>query len=261
MAGFDRGGGPPIVVVPGIQGRWEWMRPALDALARDCRTISYSLCGDRGAGATMEWGQGFEPLMRQLDAVLDRAGLDRAVICGASYGGFVALRYAATRPSRASALILASAPGPGWVPSPEQARYVARPWRSIPAFCLTATQRLGPELRASLPGRARRLRFMTRYVTSSMRAPAQPALMARRIRLQQAIDFVPDCAQVSAPALVLSGEAALDRVVPVASTRRYLDLIPGAQYEMMDGTGHLGLLTQPDRFARIVSAFVHAHHY
>ena len=29
----DRGAGPPLVLVPGIQGRWEWMAPAVDALA------------------------------------------------------------------------------------------------------------------------------------------------------------------------------------------------------------------------------------
>ena len=47
---FDRGSGPPVVVVPGLQGRWEWVRPALDDSRRRCRAISYSLCGDIGSG-------------------------------------------------------------------------------------------------------------------------------------------------------------------------------------------------------------------
>ena len=29
---FDHGTGPPLIVIPGVQGRWEWLRPALDAL-------------------------------------------------------------------------------------------------------------------------------------------------------------------------------------------------------------------------------------
>ena len=49
---FDRGHGPPLVIVPGVHGRWEWMKPALDKLAASCRTISYSLCGDIGSGRT-----------------------------------------------------------------------------------------------------------------------------------------------------------------------------------------------------------------
>jgi hypothetical protein len=39
----DRGGGTPIVVIPGVQGRWEWMRPAIDALAHRSRVITFSL--------------------------------------------------------------------------------------------------------------------------------------------------------------------------------------------------------------------------
>ena len=30
---IQRGAGPPIVLVPGIQGRYEWQLPTLDALA------------------------------------------------------------------------------------------------------------------------------------------------------------------------------------------------------------------------------------
>ena len=40
---FDQGHGPAVVVVQGLHGRWEWMKPALVELAGRCRTISYSL--------------------------------------------------------------------------------------------------------------------------------------------------------------------------------------------------------------------------
>ena len=59
--------------------------------------------------------------------------------------------------------------------------------------------------------------------------------------------------------MVVTGEQSLDRVVPVESTREYLDAIPGARYEQLDGTGHLGLITAPDRFCRVVGSFVVAH--
>ena len=70
---YSNGSGPPLIVVPGIQGRWEWLRPALDALSRTCRTISYSLCGDFGASWRMDSALGFENYLRQLDDVFDRA--------------------------------------------------------------------------------------------------------------------------------------------------------------------------------------------
>ena len=39
----DLGSGVPVVMVPGIQGRWEWMKPAVDALAERCRVVTFSL--------------------------------------------------------------------------------------------------------------------------------------------------------------------------------------------------------------------------
>src|SRR5919201_2260350 len=107
---FDQGTGPPLVVIPGLQGRWEWTKPTLRELATECRVISYSLCGDIGSGRTVDARLGFDNYVRQLDDVLDRAGLRRAAICGISFGGFVAVHYAAVRAARGSAVVLASAP-------------------------------------------------------------------------------------------------------------------------------------------------------
>ena len=51
---FDQGSGPPLIVVPGVQGRWEWLAPALGALQKRCRTISFTLCGDIRSGVRFE---------------------------------------------------------------------------------------------------------------------------------------------------------------------------------------------------------------
>jgi pimeloyl-ACP methyl ester carboxylesterase len=56
----------------------------------------------------------------------------------------------------------------------------------------------------------------------------------------------------------VTGEDSLDHVVPPPVSREYLSLIPGAIYTKLDGTGHIGMITQPARFADVVSSFVHA---
>jgi pimeloyl-ACP methyl ester carboxylesterase len=256
---FDQGSGDPLVVIPGIQGRWEWMRPALRALARDRRVISFTLPGDLGSGMTMDPALGFDVFVKKIDTVLDDARVDRAAICGVSYGGLIAVRYAAVRPERVSALILVSAPGPGWHPNPRQARYVAKPWLSVPAFCVTALDRLGRELRTALPDWRARIGFTLAYVGDAVTAPTLPSLMARRVRLQQETPLQPDCQRIVAPTLVVTGDESLDLVVPVGSTKEYLQLIRGAQYVVMDHTGHLGMLTRPDRFAGILKEFLASH--
>jgi pimeloyl-ACP methyl ester carboxylesterase len=257
---FDKGIGPPVVVVPGLQGRWEWARPALDELARSCRAISYSLSGDLGSGRKRRRDHAFEDYVEQLDDVLAERQVSRAVICGVSYGGFVALRYAASRPDRVSALILASAPGPGWQPSTQQAEWLSRPWWSTPIFVATSPMRVWPEVSAALPGYGSRLSFLARQGLRCAAAPMLPPLMAARVACAAQIDFGGDCRRVAAPTLVVSGEEPLDRVVPVSSTRRYAQLIPNAEYRVLPRTGHMAILTQPTVFAAVLSDFAHAHH-
>lgn len=253
---FDQGSGTPLVVVPGVQGRWEWMAPALEALSARCRTISYSLCGDFGSGRKLDASLGFDNYLRQLDAVLDDRGLARTALCGVSYGGLIALRYAATRPERISALVLCSAPAPGWVPTAQQQRWVQRPWLSAPAFVVTSPGRLMPEIRRALPHWRRRTAFTLRHLLRVAAAPMNPSLMASRVMWTQKVDLHADCERVAAPTLVVTGEEDLDRVVPVPVTRTYGRLIAGARCEVIDRTGHIGLLTRADRFAEIVGDFV-----
>jgi 3-oxoadipate enol-lactonase len=258
---FDHGSGPPLIVIPGVQGRWEWMKPALVALQARCRTIAYTLCGDRGAGSTLDPALGFDNYLRQLDAVFDATGVERAALCGVSYGGFIALRYAATRPERVSSIVFTSSPAPGWSPSARQSRYLARPWLSTPAFVITSPFRVWPEIARALPDWRSRLSFVMQHGPRVISAPMIPSRAAERVRLQQSLDFGPDCTRVEAPALIVTGEEDLDTVVPVHVTRTYESLLRDARYEVMTNTGHLGMLTQPERFAQIVGGFVNAHHH
>jgi pimeloyl-ACP methyl ester carboxylesterase len=112
-----------------------------------------------------------------------------------------------------------------------------------------------------MPSWGARLRFAASHGARVATAPLVPSLAAARIADQQAADFSGDPARVQAPTLVVTGDDDLDLVVPPGVTRQYVTSIHGARYEQLQGTGHIGMLTQPDRFARLVSDFVHANHH
>src|SRR5438552_15959344 len=122
-----------MVLIAGIQGRWEWMRPAVRALTGQCRVLTGSLPG--------ESGEGFGRFIGHVDRLLDEAHVSKAVICGISFGGLVALRYAATRPERIRGLILVSTPGPQWKPASHQARSLRWPVLSFPLFLAGGARR------------------------------------------------------------------------------------------------------------------------
>ena len=82
------------MLLPGIQGRWEWMAPAIDALAERCRVVSFSLCDEPTSGFSCDPHRGIENYFLQLDEALDRAGLEAAILIGVSYSGPIAAEYA-----------------------------------------------------------------------------------------------------------------------------------------------------------------------
>ncbi len=252
---IDRGKGTPIVLIPGLQGRWEWMRPAVDALAKHHRVITFSLCDERSSPFPCDPGRAFENYISQLDLVLDRAGLDRAVIAGVSYGGLIAAEFAARRPERVSALVLASALHASWEPDQRQQSYLDSPILRSPLFVATAPQRMRPELVAAMPSMVERLRFSASHGARVFLSPTTPGRMARRIVWARSHQFA-DPHRVTAPALVLTGEPGLDRVVPVDVSRRYLNDLEQAEHVVLKRTGHLGLVTRPEAFAGVLERFV-----
>lgn len=251
----DLGAGVPLVLVPGLQGRWEWMEPSVAALARDLRVITESLPGEPGVRTPFAADADFEVFVRHLDAVLDASGVERGVLCGVSFGGLVALRYAARRRDRVRALILVSTPGPHWRLNPSQARYTRWPLLTSPLFALGAARRGWSELRALFPEHRARLSACATALWRVVRAPAAPRRMGLRARLAERQDFEADCRCVQVPTLVVAGERDLDRVVPSDDTMSYLNLISGSRFQLFERTGHLGTVLAPDRFAAIVSRF------
>jgi pimeloyl-ACP methyl ester carboxylesterase len=251
----DRGAGVPVVLLPGVQGRWEWMRPTVDALAGRCRVITFSLCGDRGSGMAVDPALGVENFARQIDAALDEARLERAVICGVSLGGLIALRYAATRPDRVLGLVLVATPGPSWTPDRVQAFCARHPLIAPPLFAASAVWRLWPELLRAFGGPWRAARFAVRHLGRIVAAPASPRRMRQRLLLWLDADRREMAARVRAPALVVTGDPGLDRVVACDGSLEYARLIAGARVARLESTGHIGLITRADRFAEIVRDF------
>ena len=256
MTIVDRGQGSPLVLVPGLQGRWEYLSPAVDALAQSHRVITFSLRDERLEGSTTDATRGLDALVEQIDATLDDRGLARAAICGVSLGGRVALRFAALRPDRTSALVLASVPGPGWHLKPSHQMYARFPWLFAPLFFAGMPGRLRAELAIALPDRSERRAFARRQLRTALRAPVSPSRMAARARLIDGMDSAADCARISAPTLVMTGEASLDHVVPAGGTCEYVRLIAGSRAVTLARTGHLGCITRPHAFAELIGGFL-----
>jgi pimeloyl-ACP methyl ester carboxylesterase len=194
--------------------------------------------------------------VERLKSVLDARRLENAIVCGISYGGVVATCFAAKYPARTTALVVASAPGAGWHLRPRHEVYARWPRVFGPLFLAESPFRLRAEVAAALPSFPDRWRFARWQLRTLASTPLSLSQMASRARALASHDIVADCQRVAAPTLVVTGERELDRVVPVASTATYSQLIPGARTVVLERTGHLGTITRPAMFAEMVHSFV-----
>jgi pimeloyl-ACP methyl ester carboxylesterase len=254
----DRGAGPPLVLIPGLQGRWEYVRPTVEALSRFFRVLTFSLCDEPASGGAFDPARGFDSYADQIRRVLDDAHVSSAIICGISFGGVVALHFAAIEPSRCTKLILVSTPQPGFRLRPRHEVYARVPWIFGPLFMVEAPARVRPELRTAFPDRRDRWRFSRWALRTLVQAPMSPTRMAARTRLLVNTDVRADCARIAVPTLVVTGEAGLDFVVPVAGSSEYATLIAGARAVVLPRTGHQGTITRPREFADLVRDFAAA---
>ena len=63
--------------------------------------------------------------------------------------------------------------------------------------------------------------------------------------------------RIEIPTLVLAG--ADDRTAPASVMQRMAEKIPGSEYLVLDGCGHLGPMDQPDAFNQALEGFLARH--
>lgn len=99
------GKGPAIVCIHGLTANQTCWQSLADILTPEYRLIAYDLRG-RGESDKPPKGYSLEIHARDVNALLDRFDLKRAVIIGHSLGAKIALHFAVHYPKRVSKLIL-----------------------------------------------------------------------------------------------------------------------------------------------------------
>lgn len=217
-------------------------------LAQDHRVLRYDR---RGYGQSGEPQERYSPL-GDLTAVMDAAGVARATLVGAAWGGGLALAFALAHPVRVEALVLVGAMIPGYGFSehftsrgfrntaplldekPDRAleRWVEDPW------ILAPTNR----------GARKRLRALLEpYFEKQM------ALRPDLIELPEP-NLLPHLPDVRVPALILIGES---DIADMHAHAGVLDArLPDARRVVLPRAGHLVPLERPEELARQIRSFL-----
>lgn len=211
-------------------------------LGRHNRVIRYD---ERGNGLSQRdvSGISFETWVRDLETVVDAAGLDRFSLLGISRGGSIAIAYAARHPDRVSNLVLYGAfpAGLNHHGKPEQLEarkalvsLMRLRWgENNPGFCRMFTCRFMPN---ATPEHEKWFDDLQRVSTSAENA-------ARLMEIDDAIDVRPLLPQIRVPTLVLHCDQ--DHVVSPERGRQIAAGISGARYASLHSHNHLLLAEEP----------------
>ena len=180
-----------------------------------------------------------EVLRHQLPAPLDATVGDRpAALVGNSYGGFVALEFAARRPELVEKLVLMDAPLMDHEFSDDFMEYVHEEERLLEEGDTDAVVELN-------------LRFWCPDVAGRVRPMARASLEYENAELPN-----PDLSAVTAPTLVAVGEH--DKPDFIAIAERLARELPDAELAVIEGAGHLPSLERPEETAALVRSFLAA---
>jgi pimeloyl-ACP methyl ester carboxylesterase len=110
IAGEIAGEGTPVVLLHGLTATRRYVVMGSKALERGGhRVLAYDARGHGSSGPAPDPAEyRYEDLARDLEAVMDAAGIDRAVLAGASMGAHTLIRFALDHPDRAAALVIAT---------------------------------------------------------------------------------------------------------------------------------------------------------
>jgi pimeloyl-ACP methyl ester carboxylesterase len=251
LAYEDTGHGPPVLFIHGYPlGRRMW-RPQLEALLGNMRIIAPDL---RGHGDSDNLPGPYSVEIHADDCVdlLDGLEVDEPVIvCGISMGGYVALALQRIFPERVGGLVLVSTRA-----TPESAEGKSKRNEAM------ATARDGgvsaivdgmlPKLFS--PKSIAQKQAVVRYVDQVMRKTSLEGVLGDLVALRDRPDAVSGLASIEVPALVIHGRD--DQVIPLSEAEAMTAAIRGARLLVMDDTGHLPNLEQPQAFNAALRDFV-----
>lgn len=237
-----RGDGPPVVLLHALGthgGLW-----ADVPLPPNLRVLTLDLRG-HGASDAPKPPYAMGAMIRDVERGMDHFGIKDAVVVGISLGGLIAQGLATKRLDLVRGLVLSNTAAKigtadlwntradevartGLAPYADGAmlRMLGRAWRDHPKM---------PMLR-------------------DMLLKTAPDGWIGAARAIAGTDFYTPTAALRLPTLVIAG--ANDGSTPPDLVRETADLIPGAQYHLMRGVGHLPMLDQPDAYGALIAAFL-----
>ena len=243
------GSGPPIVRTATwlTHLEFDWDSPVwrhwLTGLGEGNTVVRYD---ERGCGLSDREVDdlSLDARVADLEAVMNAAGFERAVLLGMSQGGPVAVAYAARHPERVSHLVLYATYGRGRLmrdPSPSAREHaelmislIRMGWgQNQPAFRRLFTTLFIPDATVE----------QMEWFDELQRVTTEPETAVRIRHARNHDEVTREAGEVASPTLVVHPRD--DALVPFSEGRLLATLIPGARFTPLESRNHVLLADEP----------------
>jgi len=242
---------PVLLLMHGIGGDAESFRPQLDALSDRWRVVAWNMPG-YGASPLPDDMQ-FDELGNSVNTLFDQLGVTHAHVLGHSIGGMVAQQFIAENPERVRSLILsATSPAFGKNDGEFQKKFIAARLGALDAG--KSMSDIADGIVDTLTGDDPDPRGVAIARDCMRRVPE--ATYRAAMHCLVTFDRRDNLARIHVPTLLVAGEN--DGNAPAAMMEKMSGYINGAQYQRIDGAGHLANLERPAVFNQILRSFLNS---
>ncbi len=220
-------------------GSGEMWLPSLELLSRTWRVVTFD---QRGSGTShVPDGRDItrEAWVDDVFAVLDAQGIQRCLVISDSSGCFPAVLAAHKRPDRVSGLVLIG--GAPRMPLDLKRRLFALGLRLAARPTLRAFARLC--LPEDQTGHVRRWLW-------DICVRADPRNAVRLLKILDGFDLAGVAPTLSTPTLIVHGSE--DAIQPLSDGKALASLIPGSELVVMEGKGHVPMMSSPEGVVSII---------
>jgi proline iminopeptidase len=256
----------PVIAVnggPGLSHAYMMQNDLWKRVARHRLVVLYDQRGTGGsqhvqAGAA----QTMDAQVADLESIRAALALDRIAVLGDSYGGMIAMAYAAVHPEHIARLILSDSAAPAWkdivhvlpqvFPDREEAGEA-----EAKRLALTNPQAVA---QAGLVNHFRMIFYSPEkrdaYIAHMGDLGFAPAVADAVQKANSDLDLTPKLASFHFPTLIITGRFDMN-VAPLTAWRMAHE-IPGAHIVFFEKSGHLPAYEEPEKYLRVLEAFLDA---
>jgi len=242
----------PVIVANGGPGLSHIYMIQNDVWTRLAKTRQIVFYDQRGTGKSTRLTSGASQEMTaqiaDLEAVRAKFDFQKFSLVGDSYGGFLAMAYAAAHPEHIEKLVLSDSASPDMK---KMVRVLSQVFPDVPADRgATPDEQMRHHFRMLFYSEEKR----DAYLAGAKDLGYNPQVGAQVSRSASKLDLTAALPKFNFPTLVITGR--YDMNVPPINAWNIYKAIPGAKFVVFAKSGHLPSYEEPDKYVAVVDAFL-----